>query len=499
MSNIRAFELKDFEEASRIIKDDMHFDTYLKDGEIVDAFCHVNLANNLKEATEAYSYILNGKLVGFLITKNVDGKLMYSTTEVDELSKPYFLKLGQHLLTPFVEKYQNHIKEMKKYLPEGQKGEIILFAIDKNFKRHGFGTDLLRELSKNHRLERYYVITDSDCNYQFYEKHHFELCAQGDIDLETEVAPKHLVTFVYSRTLFYSDKPIEDDYLVRANANEQILAWAISSRNLVDHAREIHNLSPICTAALGRSMSAALMMGNNLKNENDTITLQFNGDGPMRGLVVTANNKGEVKGYAKATDVILPPNAAQHLNVGGAIGSGTLTVIRDYGLKDPYVSTVALQTGEIAEDLAFYFASSEQTPSVVALGVLMKKDATVDKAGGIILQLMPNCPEESISKLERNLKKMYALTDLLKEGMSPEDMLDFVLEGFDVKITEKKPVKFQCNCSKERTERVLISIGKKELQKLKDEDHGVTLNCQFCNSAYHFTEEELANLIDSMK
>lgn len=499
MNNIRPFELSDFEEASRIIKEGMCFETYLKDENVINAFCHVYIANYLKEATEAFSYVINGKLIGFLITKHVDGKLMFSKTKVDEISQSYFIEFSKHTMLPYVEKYQKHIEELSKYIPAGQKGEILLFAVDKPFKRQGIGTDLLRYLSKNHRLERYSVVTDSDCDFQFYEKHHFELCAQGDVDLDTEVMSKHLVTFAFSRTLFYSDKENNEDYLIRANANEQILAWAISSRNLVDHAREIHNLSPICTAALGRSMSAALMMGNNLKSDTDTITLQINGDGQMRGLVVTANNKGEVKGYTKATDIILPPNAAQHLNVGGAIGNGTLTVIRDYGLKDPYVSTVGLQTGEIAEDLAYYFASSEQTPSVVALGVLMKKDATVDKAGGILLQLMPNCPEESISKLERNLRKMYALTDLLGEGMTPEDMLEFILEGFDVKFTEKKDVKFHCNCSKERTERVLISIGKKELERLRDEDHEATLNCQFCSSAYHFSEEDLTKLIDSLE
>ncbi|MCQ2772146.1 MAG: Hsp33 family molecular chaperone HslO [Bacilli bacterium] len=309
---------------------------------------------------------------------------------------------------------------------------------------------------------------------------------------------KTLSTYVYSRTLFYKDNVQPNDYLVRANANEEIIAWAITSRNLVEHARQIHNLSPICTAALGRSMSAALMMGNNLKNEQDVLTLQFNGNGPMRGLVVSSNNKGEVKGYTKVTDVIMPPNAARHLNVGGAIGEGTLTVIRDYGLKDPYVSTIELQTGEIAEDLTYYFASSEQTPSVVALGVLMNKDVTVKRAGGLIVQLLPNCPEESITKLERNLRKLYALTDLLDEGMTPEDMLTFVLEGFDVNITEKMPVQFKCNCSKERSEQVLISIGKKELEKLRDEDHKISLNCQFCGSHYDFDENDINELISQI-
>lgn len=497
MNNIRAFELNDFEEAARIIRDGMCFETYLKDDNVIEAFCHHYIAGYLKEATEAYSYVINGKLIGFIITKNTDDKLAYSSTKIDELNQPYFIELSKHTMLPYVDKYHKHIDELSKYIPAG-KGEILLFAVDKPFKRQGIGTELFRELSKHHRLERYSVVTDSDCDFQFYEKHHFELCAQGDVDLDTEIMSKHLVTFAFSRTLFYSDERHDEDYLIRANANEEILAWAITSRNLVDHARAIHNLSPICTAALGRSMSAALMMGNNLKSETDTITLQINGDGQMRGLVVTANNKGEVKGYTKATDIILPPNAAQHLNVGGAIGNGTLTVIRDYGLKDPYVSTVGLQTGEIAEDLAYYFASSEQTPSVVALGVLMKKDATVDKAGGILLQLMPNCPEESISRLERNLRKMYALTDLLGEGMTPEDMLEFFLEGFDVKFTEKKAVKFQCNCSKERSERVLISIGKKELEKLRDEDHEITINCQFCGSSYHFDEDEINELINSI-
>lgn len=499
MNNIRAFQLSDLEAASSIIEEGMCFETYIKDPQVIKAFTRVYVADSLKEATEAFSYVINGEVVGFLITNHEKDKLLFSKTQIEELVKQDVAKCGYLFNAPYVEKYHKHIDELSKYIPEGQKGSILLFAVKKSLKRQGFGTALFRELSKKHRLERYSVITDSDCDFQFYEKHHFELCAQGDVDLDTEVGPKHLETFAFSRTLFFSDSVCDEDYLIRANANEQILAWAISSRNLVDHAREIHNLSPICTAALGRSMSAALMMGNNLKNENDTVTLQINGTGPMKGLVVTANNKGEVRGYTKVTDIILPPNAAQHLNVGGAIGNGTLTVIRDYGLKDPYVSTIGLQTGEIAEDLTYYFASSEQTPSVVALGVLMKKDATVDKAGGIILQLMPNCPEESISRLERNLRKMYALTDLLAEGMTPEDMLEFILEGFTVNFTEKHSVRFQCNCSRERSEGVLISLGKKELSRLRDEDHEITLNCQFCGTGYHFNENDLNKIIDSLE
>lgn len=495
---VRDFKLEDVAYAANMIKESMHFDTYIKDEERMNAFCFFYVYSNLMESTEAHTYEIDGVCRGFIFANHFGDKPMFDENTLKDLMKSHEEKFKSVDEMPYVKKYHAHLEALEKYITEPQKGQITLFGVEKSFQRQGIGTELLRHLSSKHNHERYMVMTDSDCNFAFYEKNHFELVVQGDVELETEVMTKTLTTYVYSRTLFYKNEKHEEDYLVRANANEEIIAWAITSKNLVEHARQIHNLSPICTAALGRSMSAALMMGNNLKNEQDVLTLQFNGNGPMRGLVVSANNKGEVKGYTKETDIILPPNAAQHLNVGGAIGEGTLTVIRDYGLKDPYVSTTQLQTGEIAEDLTYYFASSEQTPSVVALGVLMNKDVTVRRAGGIIVQLMPYCPEASIARLERNLRKLYALTDLLEEGMTPEDMLQFILEGFDVNITEKKPVKFQCNCGRERSEQVLISIGKKELTKLRDEDHEITLNCQFCGSAYHFDEKDIDELINQI-
>ena len=217
---------------------------------------------------------------------------------------------------------------------------------------------------------------------------------------------------------------ILSDYIVRATAKQaQIRAFAITSKELVETARQKHNTSPVVTAALGRLLSAGAMMGSMLKADTDILTLQLKGDGPMHGLTVTADAKARVKGYADVPDVLLPPNAKGKLDVGGAIGNGILSVIKDMGLKEPYVGQVALQTSEIAEDLTYYFATSEQVPSAVGLGVLMNKDNTVRQAGGFIVQLMPNAEEEVIEKLEKNLAQITSVTELLDQGYTPEMLL----------------------------------------------------------------------------
>ena len=292
------------------------------------------------------------------------------------------------------------------------------------------------------------------------------------------------------------------DYMVRATAaNAQVRAFAVTTKELVETARQAHNTSPVVTAALGRLLTAGVMMGSMLKGDDDLLTLQIRGDGPVRGLTVTANAKGEVKGYATVPDVILPANAKGKLDVGGAVGRGTLSVIRDLGLKEPYVGLkepyagqVALQTGEIAEDLTYYFATSEQTPSSVGLGVLMEKTNTVRCAGGFIIQLMPFAEEETISKLEHNLSLINSVTALLDQGMTPEQLLERVLDGFDVEITDRMPCSFTCNCSKERVEKALISIGKKELQEMIDEDKPIEVNCHFCGKTYRFDVDELKKM-----
>ena len=286
------------------------------------------------------------------------------------------------------------------------------------------------------------------------------------------------------------------DYVVRATAaNAQIRAFAVTSRETVEHARSAHNLSPVVTAALGRLMTGGVMMGSMLKGEKDMLTLQIGGAGPVHGLTVTADSQGNVKGYADNPQAMMPPNSLGKLDVGGVIGAGVLTVIKDMGLKEPYSSTIELATGEIGDDLTYYFATSEQIPSSVALGVLMEKNNTVKQAGGFIIQLMPFTSEEVIAKLEEKLTHMSPVTTLLEEGRTPEQILKTVLGDMDLEITDTMPVQFHCNCSKERVEKVLLSLGKKELQNLINEGQDVELNCHFCNTNYVFTVEELQRIM----
>lgn len=291
------------------------------------------------------------------------------------------------------------------------------------------------------------------------------------------------------------------DYIVRATAaNAQIRAFAVRSKEIAETARASHNTSPVVTAALGRLLTAGSMMGVMLKGEKDVLTLQVKGDGPMQGMTVTADSKGRVKGYAKVPEVLIPANSKGKLDVAGCVGQGVLTVIKDMGLKEPYAGQVALQTGEIAEDLTYYFATSEQVPSCVGLGVLMDKETnTVKQAGGFIVQLMPFAKEEVISRLEENLSGITSVTSLFEEGKNPEEILQEILAGFDVEITEKLPVEFYCNCNKEKVEKALISIGKKELEELIAEGKEVELNCHFCNTNYNFEVEELKQILKKAK
>lgn len=290
------------------------------------------------------------------------------------------------------------------------------------------------------------------------------------------------------------------DYIVRATAaGAQIRAFAATTRNLVEHARAAHGTSPVATAALGRLLSAGAMMGTMLKGEKDLVTLQIKGDGPIHGITVTADSSARVKGYADYPGVMLPPNAIGKLDVGGAVGNGMLTVIRDLGLKEPYVGQTILQTGEIAEDLTYYFAASEQIPSTVGLGVLMEKDNTVKQAGGFIIQLMPFAEDEVIEKLEENLKKMPSVTSILDEGKTPEELLAVVLDGIELEITDTVPTEFYCNCDKKRIEKAIISIGEKDIKEMIEEGKEIEVKCHFCNSAYHFSVEELKELLKKAK
>lgn len=285
------------------------------------------------------------------------------------------------------------------------------------------------------------------------------------------------------------------DYIVRATAaNAQIRAFACTTKNMVEKARQAHNTSPVVTAALGRLMSAGAMMGSMMKGEDDLLTLQIKSGGPVQGLTVTADSKGNVKGYANVPDVIIPANSKGKLDVAGAVGPGFLTVIKDMGLKEPYSGQTMLQTCEIAEDLTYYFATSEQIPSSVGLGVLMEKDNTVKCAGGFIIQLMPFTEDEVIDRLEENLKKVTSVTSLLAEGMTPEELLGVVLDGFDLEVTDTLDTQFYCNCSRQRVEKALISIGKKEIQEMIDDGEHIEMKCHFCNTNYVFTVDELKEL-----
>lgn len=286
------------------------------------------------------------------------------------------------------------------------------------------------------------------------------------------------------------------DYIVRATAaNAQIRAFAASTKQLVETARRTHDTSPVAAAALGRLLTGGVMMGAMLKDEKDLLTLQIKGDGPLRGMTVTADSRGNVKGYALEPQVMLPPSPLGKLDVGGAVGCGFLRVIKDMGLKEPYVGQTDLQTGEIAEDLTYYFAASEQVPSSVGLGILMEKDNTVKQAGGFIIQLMPFAEEEIISRLESNLSAFSTVTKVLDEGKTPEEMLEMLLSGLDFVITDTMPCRFHCDCSKMRVEKAIISIGKKDIEEMIAEGKEIEVSCQFCNTFYRFSVEELKNLL----
>ncbi|MBO5523084.1 MAG: Hsp33 family molecular chaperone HslO [Roseburia sp.] len=285
------------------------------------------------------------------------------------------------------------------------------------------------------------------------------------------------------------------DYIVRATAaDSQIRAFAITSKEMVEEARRDHGTSPVITAALGRLLSGAAMMGTMMKGEKDLLTVQIQCSGPAKGLTVTANSKGEVKGFPMAADVELPPNAQGKLDVGGALGLGVMSVIKDMGLKEPYVGQIALQTGEIAEDLTYYFATSEQIPSAVGLGVLVDKDLSVRQAGGFIIQLMPFTSDEVVEKLEKKITEIASVTEMLEDGKTPELILEEILGEFGVEITDKIPTAFSCDCSKEKVSRAIATLSRKDLDDIIGDGESIEVKCQFCNKAYEFTVEELKEM-----
>ena len=285
------------------------------------------------------------------------------------------------------------------------------------------------------------------------------------------------------------------DYIVRATAaGGQVRAFAATTRETVEYARKAHNTSPVATAALGRLLTGGLMMSVMMKGDNDILTLQIQGSGPINGITVTADSHGHVKGYVGNPEVLIHANDKGKLDVAGAIGPGFLNVIMDMGLKEPYNGQVMLQTSEIAEDLTYYFATSQQVPSAVGLGVLMEHDNTVKQAGGFIVQLMPFAEEKTISQLEKNIAKVNSVTGLLEQGYTPETMLEYLLEDMDMTINDTIDASFYCNCSKERVSRALISVGKKELKSMINDGKPIELNCHFCNTNYTFSVEEIKEL-----
>jgi molecular chaperone Hsp33 len=286
------------------------------------------------------------------------------------------------------------------------------------------------------------------------------------------------------------------DYIIRGtSANHQVRFFAATTKDTVEKARGIHNTSPVATAALGRLLTAGAMMGTMNKNDDDLVTIQIQCQGPIGGLCVTADTKANVKGYVHNPDVMLPISKEGKLDVGGALDLGVMSVIKDIGLKEPYVGQTHLVSGEIAEDLTYYFATSEQIPTSVALGVLMNKNNTVAQAGGFIIQLMPFAEEEVIASLEKKIGEMKSITSLLDQGMSPEDIINHLLGEFGVEINDTISTQYECNCSRERVSKAIISIGKKDLQEMIDEGKPIEVNCHFCGSNYEFTVDELKEML----
>lgn len=287
-----------------------------------------------------------------------------------------------------------------------------------------------------------------------------------------------------------------NDIIIRGMAaSNQVRFFASYSKEIVETARATHNTSPVATAALGRLLTAGAMMGSMCKNDSDVLTLQIQCSGPINGLTVTANAKAQVKGYVNNPNVMLPPSAQGKLDVGKALDLGVLSVIKDIGLKEPYVGQSNLTTGEIAEDLTYYFATSEQIPTSVALGVLMEKDNTVKHAGGFIIQLMPFAEEELISDLETRLKDFSSVTSLMDKGMSPEDMMRKLFDGYDIVLSDSITPQYHCDCSKERVYKAVMSVGKAEIEDMIADGEPIEVGCHFCNKKYNFDIPDLQSML----
>ncbi len=291
------------------------------------------------------------------------------------------------------------------------------------------------------------------------------------------------------------------DYIIRAVTDDgSVRAFGCISKNTVDTAREFHSLSPVASAALGRLLTAAVIMGSMLKGERDLITLQLTGGGPLGRVVAVSGSDFSVKGYVDNPNIDMELNSKGKLDVGRAVGTdGFLTVITDLGLKEPYIGKIPLVSGEVGDDIAKYYAVSEQVPSVVALGVLVDRDLSIKNAGGMIIQVMPEAKEEDISCLEENIKNITSVTSMLESGMNAEEIIKVALDGFDFHFTEKHEISYKCGCTRERVRKVLKSIGAKEIEDIINEDGKAELCCQFCPEKYEFDKEELENILNELK
>jgi molecular chaperone Hsp33 len=286
------------------------------------------------------------------------------------------------------------------------------------------------------------------------------------------------------------------DYIVRGIAADgQIRVFAATTAAMVEEARVRHNMSPIATTALGRLMTGGAMMGAMMKSDADILTIQIKGNGPIGTMTVTADPKGNVKGFVANPEVMLPLKDGK-MDIAGAVGIGVLSVIKDIGLKEPYVGDTILITSEIADDLTYYFANSEQVPSSVGLGVLISKENVVTQAGGFIIQLLPGAEDSLVDKLEKRIHEIKSVTHMLEEGMTPEQILEHILGDFGLEILDTVPARFYCNCSKERVSKAVMSIGRKDLQEMINDNKPIEVNCHFCNSHYTFSVEELREMLE---
>lgn len=291
------------------------------------------------------------------------------------------------------------------------------------------------------------------------------------------------------------------DRIIRAvTCDGAIKILAMTARETVEEARRIHDLTPLTSAALGRTLVAASLLGNDLKGENDTITVRIDSDGPIGSIVAVSDSLGYVRGYCKNPQADLPVRESDRkINVSGGVGNGTLSIIKDLGMKEPYIGQTQLVSGEIAEDITAYLATSEQIPSVCALGVLVERDWSIRAAGGYIIQLLPGVYDDEIDRLEECIKKARAVTECLDEGMSLEEILETTLTGFEIEVLDEYEVGYKCTCSRERTRGVLMSIGAEELRTIAEEDGQAEVNCQFCDNKYLFDREELYEIIGEIE